>query len=382
MGELKRPGYTAALAAAMRVDSHFRASAGSKPDNGSSSLANPPDPETIAAIIDAAFWASLRRNEGYSPEISLALVHPSEVEMALLLAEPQPLSPEALTRLAPAVKRPGIHLGVSSDAGQLWLWGTTRTIPMHSFVLEVVAPGLLVVKHRRAEESAKFVNVAVLEGDRMKILEQHTANLAGWPGFLSPLFRPGLTDPSSPSSSVLIELTVSMRAHGHGGALLIVPSGSESWRTSIAHPIAYAVAPPYSRLAALAKERPDEARHREWQDEMHRAVEGIAGLTAVDGATILNDRYELLAFGAKIIRRERCPQAERALLMEPLEGAVPVVVDPGQIGGTRHMSAVQFVHDQRNAMALVASQDGRFTVFDWSDTDSVVLAWRVETLLL
>ena len=31
-----------------------------------------------------------------------------------------------------------------------------------------------------------------------------------------------------------------------------------------------------------------------------RAVDAIAGLTAVDGATIMTDDYELLAFGAKI----------------------------------------------------------------------------------
>src|SRR5687768_12794626 len=31
-----------------------------------------PDAETIEAVIEAAFWASLRREEGYTPRISLA----------------------------------------------------------------------------------------------------------------------------------------------------------------------------------------------------------------------------------------------------------------------------------------------------------------------
>jgi hypothetical protein len=48
---------------------------------------------------------------------------------------------------------------------------------------------------------------------------------------------------------------------------------------------------------------------------------------------------------------------------EPIEGAVPVIVHPTRIGGTRRSSAAQFVSDQRDAIALVASQDGRFTVF-------------------
>jgi len=29
----------------------------------------------------------------------------------------------------------------------------------------------------------------------------------------------------------------SMRGHGHGGSLLVVPAGSEAWRESIVHPI-------------------------------------------------------------------------------------------------------------------------------------------------
>ena len=55
---------------------------------------------------------------------------------------------------------------------------------------------------------------------------------------------------------------------------------------------------------------------------------------------------------------------------------------PTQLGGTRHLSAAQFVHDQRDAVALVASQDGRFTVFAWSPCEDMVHAHRVEALLL
>jgi DNA integrity scanning protein DisA with diadenylate cyclase activity len=55
---------------------------------------------------------------------------------------------------------------------------------------------------------------------------------------------------------------------------------------------------------------------------------------------------------------------------------------PAQLGGTRHLSAAQFVHDQRDAIALVASQDGRFTVFKWSPREEFVHAHRVDALLL
>jgi len=48
----------------------------------------------------------------------------------------------------------------------------------------------------------------------------------------------------------------------------------------------------------------------------------------------------------------------------------------------RHLSAAQFVHDQHDAVALVASQDGKFTVFAWSPCEGMVHAHRVDTLLL
>jgi hypothetical protein len=120
----------------------------------------------------------------------------------------------------------------------------------------------------------------------------------------------------------------------------------------------------------------------EWQESLRRAVDALAGLTAVDGATIITDQYELLAFGAKLRRRDESEQVERVLLTEPIEGAMTTTVDPAELGGTRHLSAAQFVHDQRDAAALVASQDGRFTVFAWSGREAIVRAHRIEALLM
>jgi len=75
-------------------------------------------------------------------------------------------------------------------------------------------------------------------------------------------------------------------------------------------------------------------------------------------------------------------RVEQILLTEPIEGIQDTYVDPAHLGGTRHLSAAQFVHDQRNAIALVASQDGRFTVFAWSSAHDIVHAHRLEALLL
>jgi hypothetical protein len=115
---------------------------------------------------------------------------------------------------------------------------------------------------------------------------------------------------------------------------------------------------------------------------MRRPVESVAGLTAVDGAVVMSDRFDVFAFGAKIVRRRGSAPVEQVHLTEPIEGSVPDVVNPAALGGTRHLSAAQFVHDQRDVVALVASQDGRFTVFAWSPCENMVHAHRVEVLLV
>jgi hypothetical protein len=295
-----------------------------------------------------------------------------------VFATPLPLSPRALSRLAPAVERPGIHLGVQLRGGDLVVWGTTRVVPSFCFVLEVVGPGLLVVKHRIREESAKFRNVAVFQGDEVKVLRWE-GEAGDYPPVFASLFA---SDPKDDAAvDVLVRLAVSMRAHRRGGTLLVVPAQGDGWRESIVRPISYAVEPGFTELHDLAQ-RAGQGADDPDQAALARVVDAVAGLTAVDGATLITDQYELLGFGVKIARPEGRPQVEQVVLSEPVLGAAPAVVSPVQLGGTRHFSAAQFAQDQPEAVALVASQDGRFTVFAWSPVHDMVHAHRLETLLL
>ncbi len=375
--------YPAAHALAPRVYEHFSRHLEDARGRSRAPLAALPDVAAIAAIMEAAFWASLRREEGYVPKISLAYVSPDEADQPLRLRQPLSLDPAALTRVAPAVAPAGIHLAVSRAAtGELAVWGTVRALPRLCFVLEVVAPGLLVVKHQRGGVLGKFVNVAVIEGDEIKVIDENASSLPDCPPLLTSLL--GFDSPRTwvDTINVLVQLAVAMRAHGRGGSMLIVPTGSEEWRDSIVHPISYEATPPFTELAVLARETPDESRRKLWREALDEAVNAVASLTAVDGATVMSADYDLLGFGAKIVRKKGSPQVELVTVTEPIEGGQPAVVNPSHLGGTRHLSASQFVHDQRSALALVASQDGRFTVFAWSLCEEMVHAHRVETLLL
>ncbi|HUF46492.1 MAG TPA: hypothetical protein VMM93_01690 [Vicinamibacterales bacterium] len=375
------PAYTVARVIASRVLEHLDEYRQRAETAGQGPLAPQPDAGVIEAMVDTAFWASLRREEGQSPRISLAFVSPDLAGTPLRFRDPLPLHPAALAKLAPAVERASIHLGVWPIDQSLRVWGTARDLPQLTLVIEVAASGLLVIK-QRGEPFSKFLNIAVLEGDQIKVVHEHeTATEDYAPALRSlmgfdPFGAPGRT------ANLLIELAASMRAHGRGGALLRVPAGTSTWLESVVTPMPYIVDPPYRALADLVEQPSSMPDGRDWRDAVHHAVDGLAGLTAVDGATLIDDRYSLLAFGVKIRPRQASQIVDRVVVTEPIEGRPMWHEAPARLGGTRHLSAAQFVFDQHDAVAVVASQDGHCTIFRWSDAEDMVHAHRVETLLL
>src|SRR6476660_5030716 len=130
--------YAVARLVAPRIHAHFTSHQQLDRPSGSGVVNAVPDERAIEAMIDTAFWASLRREEAYVPKISLAFLTPAETNHPLVLERPLPLDPAVLTRVSPAVERPGIHLGVAYVDGQLQVWGTARAVPIHCFVVEVV----------------------------------------------------------------------------------------------------------------------------------------------------------------------------------------------------------------------------------------------------
>lgn len=372
--------YPAAHVVAPTVADHLAGYREAARQRGVGELGALPDVEQIEALIDTGFWASLQREEGRTPSISLAFVSAECAGHAMVFERPLALNPRDLARLSPAVERPGIHLGVWPDGEALSVWGAARAVPVSTLVLEVTEPGQLVLKYRRADEFDKYGTIAVLEGDRIMVVDEGGASLPDCPQLLSALLGFDAPAPTAGPTSVLIQLAISMRAHRRGGSLLVVPDGDE-WHASAALPIPYRVRP-YDGLAGLLRAEPGDRARPAWREALQREVDAVAGLTAVDGAAVLNARYELLAFGVKLVRRRGSERVERVAVTAPVVGNAAEVVEPSHLGGTRHLSAAQFIHDQRQALAMIASQDGRFTVFAWSPCEDMVHAHRVETLLM
>ena len=176
-----------------------------------------------------------------------------------------------------------------------------------------------------------------------------------------------------------------MRAHGRGGLLLVVPRDTDRLARLDRHNrFSTAVAALFGGCRADAAERRERGTEPTlWQEALEPRRRGDR---RPDRRRRRDDHHRQLR-AARLRRQDRPPPrlaAGRAGRPSPSrsKAATAVVVIRPQLGGTRHLSAAQFVHDQRDAVALVASQDGRFTVFAWSPCEDMVHAHRVETLLV
>jgi len=376
-----KPTYKAANTIAATIEQHFVKLHANAVAQGEVDLATQPDKKTIEALIDVAFWSSLRKEEGHSPRISIAFLPPSQTSKPLRFAKKLALNANTLTKVAPGVERSGIHLGVWEEDGELYIWGTTLNIPNFCFVVDVSEPGLIVIKHRRIYGIGKYTNVAVLKGEQIRVVDDTSCINRDCPPILKALLDLTVLASWNDPINILIQFSVSMRGHGRGGALLIVPKDDQKWTESIIRPIQYLADPLFCGLSNLAKQGGNQSEIFS-QGALRREVEHLAGLTAVDGATIINDQFELIAFGAKIGRAKGKPTVEQIAFSEPIVGGEDKILYPGQLGGTRHFSVAQFVNDQPQAIGLVASQDGHFTIFSWSKQQNMVMAHRIETLLL
>src|SRR4051794_8557236 len=117
--------YQAARLIATKVESIFAAHLSAARESGEDDLAPLPTANVVESILDATFWASLRKEEGHSPKISLAFLPPQQAGNPLIFKQKIPLNPGALTKLAPGIERAGIHLGVWIEDDELYIWGTT-----------------------------------------------------------------------------------------------------------------------------------------------------------------------------------------------------------------------------------------------------------------
>ncbi len=355
--------------------------------------------DQLAGFIEVAFWASLRANEGRPTQFSATLVERDSHQAAMAFADAIPFDEEHIAKVAPALP-PGGTLVVSMTGGGFDIWGFGRGRQMETWTvtLDISEPGVIRVG------VGPYQPFAVLDGRLDPIISATRTRL--------PHYLQGKLKKTSPTNDIietqavwhesiaLGDLARIILAEGHGGTLLIVPDDSGVWEASL-DPFAYRLAEPdttirdgirqqlrttQARAQAMGEVSklgiPDETKNLLMKSlpaapwDIVNIVRPTASLAAVDGAVVVTQDLRVLGFGAKIAA-ENVTTVNIFLPLQDGQDVVPTPVE--RCGGTRHQSAARFVNANRDAVAVVISQDRHLSVFSWDDTMvAVVMVRRAE----
>lgn len=340
-----------------------------------------PHVDALKELLDAVFFSSLEKEEGRSVRFSVGLGRPDRLSAHRI--EPLPLEVESLRKLSAACEWDATVLLTWFVGGKWMIWGvTTNDVPLtrgqvisvgaEHLVLTARGPGSLLLRWRhevlfsyssgrgtvfdetnRQDEIIKLI-ASALPSDAARIKAHH----------LSAIYR-------------------SMRGHGRGGALLVVPNDAPttikfkySTRTQpggLPGPFAGAVAHELQwdeRLRNKAKEEVQQsgANSKEHFQQLYqstiRATEAeaalIGRLTAIDGIVVVNHEMNLLGFGGKIVPGDFGSTV--VLVIDPRDGRRTPSTVKEVFSGMRHISAAMICRQCHGALALVQSQDGSLTI--------------------
>ena len=359
--------------------------------------------EDLTTLINVAFWASFKKEEGRSVTIAVQYAPPDKAHRPFLLQHPLPYTDENLIRISPVLQRSTVECGVwKDDNDQLVIWGLNTsgfsTVDGHPLGIYSREPGKMKIAFGR-------LNI-IVTGTRILFIDNNFL----YAHVPSPIA--GKTDFGWDVEHII----TAMYAHGSGGTFIIVPD-NDAWRLSIKEPLLYAASTPFDTVSVnremleFIADHPygsqkeyekffrrrgpwalgDPARDAElntihdhflsgqrqdFHEGLVRSLAFIGQLTAVDGAVIVNYDLKVLAFGAKIKPMHARKSPDMLFVSEPATGSVPEEVSLSEFGGTRHQSAAQFVFDQRQCVAFVASQDGIMTMLTWDEDAGRVAAVR------
>lgn len=338
----------------------------------------------------------------------------------LTFRDPRPFTEHELRRLSPAVKYHRALIGVRSvGQGGFQIWGILQsgprwmqasrggrglpsTLPPDALVIRAIGPGCIAVAKGSvplAEMRGGAISFAAMdvfesrwlgekfEGVRSELVELHeqAAARAGVP------WAPLDAEVTRLIAQQMIKRLIStMRSAHHGGTVVILPPDSaqvveleerlirlkykfleaeprQRYRTlmlaimrTLAESVASESAPAKLGWSAyIASTSHSIARLDEAILELSHL---IAGLADVDGAVVLNKRFELLGFGGEIggdlpdvISVERALDIEGRRRQSVLTEGV----------GTRHRSAYRLCQRVHDAVVIVVSQDSGVRFITW-----------------
>jgi hypothetical protein len=193
-------------------------------------------PDQLSTIIESAFWASLRSDEGRATRTWLSIASPETFGDALVFETPIPLSETNVARLAPAVPRGG-SLIVSTTNSAIDIRGFERSrspIGFDDVRIEIAGPASIKVS------IGVFKPFAVLDGRSNLILAAAETSLAH---YLRRVLRKSFPDNDfwetqavQRECTAFRDLARLIMSDGHGGIVLIVPGYIGQWWESLTSP--------------------------------------------------------------------------------------------------------------------------------------------------
>lgn len=347
-------------------------------DSSSGYLASPITSLQLQTLIDVAFWASLVQEEGRSHGFSLVLCPKESTSDPFIFESGVRFEAGQLAKLAPALTAQDNSIGVwLNDENDLSIWGFTP-LAGTALTVRVHEPGQLLVSFDYGDQGF----TALVSGLRTEFVDV---------SYLPPNWvSPAIQENRRKDHKRIAEF---MRSHGRGGTLLLINKES-SWMDSIRQPVAF-LGQCYEKIKndvlyrdrILGQKSGEDSltshQHRSAKEDADNSLGIIGRMTALDGATLITFDLEVLAFGAKIKALSQARKPDRLLISEPFENSVVREIGLSELGGTRHQSAAQFVFDQKDAIAVVASQDKKLSVLGWEkDKSKVTVIHPAEFVLL
>lgn len=382
--------------------------------------------ELLEEALTACFLASMTPEEARPTRFRLLLTSPSALPEAgapnegvlrLCFAQDRPLSANELRRLAPATPFETALIGAHAASGALRIWGIAHSgpawlapswggrspVPNWSYdpIVHVTAPGHVAVRCAGKLVGSLERGILVDEGldvfdslwlrelffrEREQVRAEHAARQASRPA-------PSLVDSALVGriGQQMLRRTIQLiRGAHHGGMLLLVDAASDlgGGPRGLRLKYPFEASEPARRYRTLLFQiltRVADASAAEsvgWEDfvldqspDIERLEQAvfelsrlIAGLSAIDGAVVLDKRLRILGFGAEVSAELPAPkQVWRALDTEGTHCEPASVEDVG----TRHRAAYRFVRDNPAGLAIVISHDGGVSFVAHRDGEAV-----------
>ncbi len=340
----------------------------------------------LQELVDQSFWASLEQEEGRPVRftLSFSMTAYGPVGDPFIFKEVQDLTIVNIIKLSPALLLGRSAIGVVGDPDtSLKIWGIAP-LPTLALTVEAVGSGHIIVRFLdRNRIILRAGQVIFLSNDQSDNLLFLVHNLSQ--------FEQPITQKLLIEVEALKKVINAMLRQGHGGTLLWVPEDMD-WQLSVKssrYPChAYReLADFVNKLACESLPEFDLALGDYRNSPLYHSValrlqrikpmiEAMGQLTAVDGATVISENLEILAFGV-MLRAEGVDGTAAVLELGQATNTLDLQSFPlSKLGGARHRSAAEFCCSHKRSLAFVASQDGTLTIFGWQAQTNRLFAIR------